>query len=807
MKNFGFPAAVILTILLVSAASSDVELRAASYPRGSEIPLRALERDFWMVSGHPYQEESFDGAGKMWMKRNSTDGMPHLHEHLAPPEDDIALLAIKEPDFNFISGDPLQVEVRCANLGTLDQNFTIHLTIAWDGGFFEAYTSAELAALQTGDFLLPEWENGLEPGEGLEICVWIRNIGDEDRSNDGPICVFRAVSRSCIPYVTDDYPEVGNVFYLRDSGYILAKEMRTTDTRPVALVWGGINTVSKGEPYYPWPDPVYDPVEIAIYTDEDDDGIPDGNMPEWADTIAPDDDPWISFSPPYCSHLGQGGAVWVGFRNYLYPAGREALVVDPYPRDHYDTWFYDPNTGSWYSYNGYGDWHIRGCLEYPPPVTLQGLSDLHWTPPYPQQTENPAIFDFTVTLCSAVEGSFSCGPLVRERTDPLDPEWVIVPDKIIFDPPTFTGDAGQTLQARMILLIPCGALEGVYDGTIRIAHPGGIEEIPLRFVIGISSDMDIQDYAGNLSANTMTLMGVRDGIAFGVFKMNNPNVLENNFDLEDGPANSHLYNGAAEATDLTSCGGDPDPKEPIPASEIDFVLGTATLASGQGTYGIVTVNIPFYAKPWHPQYDYAYCGEIMVEYEDRVGTVVADAFDLYLRVLKSSSGLNCGFWGEHEDGANVIHWSDLGIKEDGYALYRDGVRIARLGREYRYIDPVATDAVFDYSLGVIAGGSEIMIGPISVGGHHVPTIFSLSQNQPNPMSGRTSIEYAIGEDTDVSIGVYNSAGMLVETIFEGRRTPGRYTVSWESADLSNGFYFYRLNAGGHSITRKMVVLK
>jgi hypothetical protein len=153
----------------------------------------------------------------------------------------------------------------------------------------------------------------------------------------------------------------------------------------------------------------------------------------------------------------------------------------------------------------------------------------------------------------------------------------------------------------------------------------------------------------------------------------------------------------------------------------------------------------------------------------------------------------------------VIHWSNLGIGEEGYALYRDGVKLADFVQEFEYTDRVATSNAHEYKLGVKVGGSEVMIGPITVG--HRPSVFSLGQNHPNPVSDHTSIRYTIAEASDVSIGVYNSAGMLVKNLVNEYRTPGIYTVNWDNVDLSNGVYFYRMNAGDFNMTHKMVVMK
>jgi hypothetical protein len=237
--------------------------------------------------------------------------------------------------------------------------------------------------------------------------------------------------------------------------------------------------------------------------------------------------------------------------------------------------------------------------------------------------------------------------------------------------------------------------------------------------------------------------------------------------------------------------------------------GGAVLPSGQALQGIVQVDIPKSAKNHKYEYDYAYCGWITVTGIDANGDAASDNFKVHLMVLKGKEGGEpCGFWGENEGAANTLHWANFGLSENGYALYRNELRIADLGSgEHEYTDPVTSSATFEYKLGVKIGGSEIMIGPISVGGAHTPAVFSLSQNNPNPAGDRTSISYTVAEAGNVTIGVFNAAGMLVKTLVNEYTTPGIYTVNWDNMALSNGVYFYRLSAGDITMTKKMVVLK
>lgn len=90
-----------------------------------------------------------------------------------------------------------------------------------------------------------------------------------------------------------------------------------------------------------------------------------------------------------------------------------------------------------------------------------------------------------------------------------------------------------------------------------------------------------------------------------------------------------------------------------------------------------------------------------------------------------------------------------------------------------------------------------------------PTVshpFVLSQNRPNPVSGNTAISFSLPRASDYTLKVYNVAGQVVSTI-SGRGQAGNNSVSWNSRGVSNGVYFYQLNAAGSTATRKMIVVK
>ena len=88
-----------------------------------------------------------------------------------------------------------------------------------------------------------------------------------------------------------------------------------------------------------------------------------------------------------------------------------------------------------------------------------------------------------------------------------------------------------------------------------------------------------------------------------------------------------------------------------------------------------------------------------------------------------------------------------------------------------------------------------------------PTSFSLSQNYPNPFNPATRIQYALPENAQVKLTVYDMLGQRVAVLVDKKQTAGFYEIGFQATSLPSGMYFYRLNAGGFVETRKMVVLK
>lgn len=94
----------------------------------------------------------------------------------------------------------------------------------------------------------------------------------------------------------------------------------------------------------------------------------------------------------------------------------------------------------------------------------------------------------------------------------------------------------------------------------------------------------------------------------------------------------------------------------------------------------------------------------------------------------------------------------------------------------------------------------------------LPTPFVLHQNHPNPFNFSTRIDYHLSYPTEVRIVIYNILGQKIKTLIDQYQPRGRKTIFWDGADkrgvpVSSGIYFYKIQAGKFSESKKIVLLK
>ena len=88
-----------------------------------------------------------------------------------------------------------------------------------------------------------------------------------------------------------------------------------------------------------------------------------------------------------------------------------------------------------------------------------------------------------------------------------------------------------------------------------------------------------------------------------------------------------------------------------------------------------------------------------------------------------------------------------------------------------------------------------------------PEEFVLYQNYPNPFNPTTKIGWQSTVSSRQSLKIYDLNGKEVEIIFDEYKPAGSYEVTFNASDLPSGIYFYKLESGSFTKTKKMILLK
>ena len=89
----------------------------------------------------------------------------------------------------------------------------------------------------------------------------------------------------------------------------------------------------------------------------------------------------------------------------------------------------------------------------------------------------------------------------------------------------------------------------------------------------------------------------------------------------------------------------------------------------------------------------------------------------------------------------------------------------------------------------------------------IPKVFMLGQNYPNPFNPATTIRYATTKPGQVLLKIYNLAGKEIEVLVNEKQPAGEHKIRWNPIGLPSGVYFYRLQAGEFTATKKLILLQ
>ena len=93
-----------------------------------------------------------------------------------------------------------------------------------------------------------------------------------------------------------------------------------------------------------------------------------------------------------------------------------------------------------------------------------------------------------------------------------------------------------------------------------------------------------------------------------------------------------------------------------------------------------------------------------------------------------------------------------------------------------------------------------------------PGAAALLPNVPNPFNPTTMVRFALPEDGEVHLAVYDVLGRRVRVLTHGRLSGGAHSVAWDGRDdsgaaVGSGVYLARLTTSGGTSVRKMLLVR
>ena len=179
------------------------------------------------------------------------------------------------------------------------------------------------------------------------------------------------------------------------------------------------------------------------------------------------------------------------------------------------------------------------------------------------------------------------------------------------------------------------------------------------------------------------------------------------------------------------------------------------------------------------------------------------------------------FVGSAVNGTVVLNWNTATeTNNSGFEIQRSSDRVnfsnitfvpgfgtTTEPRSYSYTDNLVNNGTYYYRLRQIDYNGAFAYSDIIEVDIASPIDFALSQNYPNPFNPSTVISYSIPQNSFVTLKVYDVLGNEVSTLVNEIKSAGKYEVRFDASELSNGVYFYTVNADNFTSTKKMLLMK
>jgi hypothetical protein len=170
---------------------------------------------------------------------------------------------------------------------------------------------------------------------------------------------------------------------------------------------------------------------------------------------------------------------------------------------------------------------------------------------------------------------------------------------------------------------------------------------------------------------------------------------------------------------------------------------------------------------------------------------------------------NYGFEIEKLSNSHITKFQNSEWEKIGFT---EGHGTSNTPNEYSYTDKNLLPGTYSYRLKQVdLDGNFEYSHSVEVVIVQLPVKTSLMHNYPNPFNPTTVIHYSLATSAQVSLKVYNSIGEEVAELVNSRQESGSYSVPFTaltgSRTLTSGVYFYRLQSGVFTDTKKMILMK
>jgi endonuclease I len=129
-------------------------------------------------------------------------------------------------------------------------------------------------------------------------------------------------------------------------------------------------------------------------------------------------------------------------------------------------------------------------------------------------------------------------------------------------------------------------------------------------------------------------------------------------------------------------------------------------------------------------------------------------------------------------------------------------------KEYTFTDKPAVSGKYYYRLIQNDNNGDFkMSDAVEVNFKPAVKGYYLDQNYPNPFNPSTIISYTVPSSSNVKITIFNTLGQSVRILENEHKEAGTYQITFDAGNLNSGTYFYKIEAGEFSQTKKMCLVK